>query len=94
MSGRNQAVWDRIAPDYVDVGRHNWASGEAPWGIWGVPETEANLLPPLAGRDVIELGCGTGYVSSWMARRGGHPVAASMCPSPMRALTWPSASTG
>jgi len=72
---RNQAVWDRIAPAYVEAGRRNWATGEARWGIWGVPETEANLLPPLAGRDVIELGCGTGYVSSWVARRGGHPVA-------------------
>ncbi|GAA3438991.1 class I SAM-dependent methyltransferase [Kutzneria kofuensis] len=24
--------------------------------------------------DVIELGCGTGYVSSWLARRGAKPV--------------------
>jgi SAM-dependent methyltransferase len=72
---RNRAVWDRIAPAYVEAGRRNWATGEARWGIWGVPESEANLLPQLAGRDVIELGCGTGYVSSWVARRGGHPVA-------------------
>ncbi|MET9022788.1 class I SAM-dependent methyltransferase [Actinopolymorpha sp. NPDC004070] len=26
------------------------------------------------GKDVIELGCGTGYVSSWVARAGGRPV--------------------
>jgi cyclopropane fatty-acyl-phospholipid synthase-like methyltransferase len=24
--------------------------------------------------DTIELGCGTGYVSSWLARRGARPV--------------------
>ena len=29
------------------------------------------LLPDeLDGRDAIELGCGTGYVSAWLARRG------------------------
>ncbi|WP_345033468.1 class I SAM-dependent methyltransferase [Kutzneria kofuensis] len=28
----------------------------------------------VSGMDVIELGCGTGYVSSWLARRGAKPV--------------------
>ena len=28
----------------------------------------------VAGLDVIELGCGTGYVSAWLARRGARPV--------------------
>ena len=28
----------------------------------------------LAGKDVIELGCGTAYVSSWLARRGARVV--------------------
>jgi SAM-dependent methyltransferase len=33
------------------------------------------MLPPgLVGLDVIELGCGTGYVSAWLARRGARPV--------------------
>ncbi len=33
------------------------------------------MLPDdLAGMQAIELGCGTGYVSAWMARRGAHPT--------------------
>jgi SAM-dependent methyltransferase len=33
------------------------------------------LLPDsLAGRDAIELGCGTAYVSAWLARRGARVV--------------------
>ena len=33
------------------------------------------MLPAdLAGRDSIELGCGTGYVSAWLARRGARPA--------------------
>ena len=45
------------------------------WGIWGVPERQVRMLPEtLAGLDTIELGCGTGYVSAWLARRGARPV--------------------
>ncbi len=33
------------------------------------------MLPAdLNGRDSIELGCGTGYISAWLARRGTRPV--------------------
>jgi ubiquinone/menaquinone biosynthesis C-methylase UbiE len=33
------------------------------------------VLPAdLQGRDSIELGCGTGYVSAWLARRGARPA--------------------
>jgi SAM-dependent methyltransferase len=32
------------------------------------------MLPEARGLDVIELGCGTAYVSSWLARRGAHVV--------------------
>ena len=47
----------------------------AAWGIWQVPESEVRMLPDdLAGKDVIELGCGTAYVSSWLARRGARVV--------------------
>jgi ubiquinone/menaquinone biosynthesis C-methylase UbiE len=28
----------------------------------------------LGGQDVIELGCGTAYVSAWLARRGARVV--------------------
>ncbi len=50
-------------------------SAEPSWGIWGVPEDELGLLPAdMTGMDAIELGCGTGYVSAWMARRGARVV--------------------
>ena len=68
---RNRAAWDIFSRDYVEPGRRNWARTPS-WGIWGIPETEAQLLPEVAGRDVIELGCGTAYVSAWLARRGAR----------------------
>jgi SAM-dependent methyltransferase len=72
---RNRAVWDRWAVGYAGPVLRNWSADEPSWGIWGIPEARARLLPPdLAGRDTVELGCGTGYVSAWLARRGARPV--------------------
>ncbi len=71
---RNRSEWNSDAPRYVDPGRRAWASAEPSWGIWGVPEAELRVLPDVAGKDVIELGCGTAYWSAWLARRGAKPV--------------------
>lgn len=71
---RNRAYWDEVnAPIYAESGRRAWASDGISWGIFGVPEAELGALPAdLAGRDVIELGCGTAYLSAWLARRGAR----------------------
>lgn len=56
--------------------RAHWSAPEPFWGIWNTPQARLPLLPDdVAGLDVAELGCGTAYVSSWLARRGAHPVA-------------------
>ena len=70
----NRATWDTDADAWVERGREAWAAEEITWGIWHVPEAELGLLPDVAGLDVIELGCGTGYVSAWLARRGARPI--------------------
>jgi SAM-dependent methyltransferase len=78
----NRAAWDRYAADYVEPGRRAWAASEPSWGIWGVSESEVHLLPDdVAGWDTIELGCGTGYVSAWLARRGANPVGIDNSPA-------------
>ena len=72
---RNKAAWERWAPQYSAAGRETWAEDELRWGIWGLRETEAQLLDGLApGADIVELGCGTASISGWLARRGFHPV--------------------
>ena len=70
----NRASWDADADQWVERGRGDWARQEIGWGVWHVPESELRLLPELDGRDVVELGCGTAYVSAWLARRGARPV--------------------
>ena len=72
---RNRAEWDRMAPDWVQPGRFLWGLDEPVWGNWRVPEAQVGMLAgELDGLDAIELGCGTGYVSAWLARRGARPV--------------------
>lgn len=71
---RNREAWDSWADEWVASGERNWTQAEPDWGIWGIPESELHMLDGVEGADVIELGCGTGYVSSWVARRGGRPV--------------------
>jgi SAM-dependent methyltransferase len=70
---RNRTAWDRWAPEWVAAGERNWAS-EPHWGVWGFPESQLHMIDAAEGLDVIELGCGTGYVSAWLARRGARPV--------------------
>src|SRR4249920_632056 len=72
---RNRIAWDRWAADYADPGAALWAQDAPTWGIWGVPESQLRMLPSdLADKDAIELGCGTAYVSAWLARRGARVV--------------------
>ncbi len=57
------------------AGERDWASNIPTWGIWRLPESAVRMFPPdPSGLDVIELGCGTAYVSSWLARRGAQPT--------------------
>ena len=71
---RNRTAWDNQADWYAKPGERNWASEEPVWGLWGIREDDVGFFPDLEGRDVLEDGCGTGYVSAWIARRGGRPI--------------------
>lgn len=67
----NRAHWNVKAEGYVAPAERNWALEVPQWGEWNIPDAELALLPPdMSGMRAIELGCGTAYVSSWMARRG------------------------
>lgn len=69
----NQAYWNKRAPQWIAAGEAAWAASEPRWGIWAAPENQLELLPEdMTGIKAVELGCGTGYVSGWMARRGAH----------------------
>ncbi len=71
---RNRDMWDAWAPDWFERGKRAWEMDEPCWGIHQIPETQVGLLRGFSQGQVIELGCGTGYVSAWLSRLGGKPI--------------------
>jgi SAM-dependent methyltransferase len=73
---RNRAFWDEKAQEFIEAGEEAWKRDTPAWGIWQIPESEVRMLPDsVTDKDVIELGCGTAYVSAWLARKGARVVA-------------------
>ena len=86
---RNRAYWDDLARQYVEAGERAWAREEPVWGIWNVPEAEVRVLPEkLDGKDTIELGCGTAYISAWLSRRGARVVGIDNSEAQLRTATY------
>src|SRR5580704_16317608 len=71
----NTELWTRVNSEYADEHAFRaWAADDITWGIFNVPETQLGVLGDVAGLDVVELGCGTAYLSAWLARRGARPT--------------------
>jgi SAM-dependent methyltransferase len=71
----NRGVWTESNREYTDAQADRaWRAEEITWGMFGVPESEVEVLGDVSGHDIVDLGCGTGYFSAWLARRGGRPV--------------------
>jgi SAM-dependent methyltransferase len=77
----NRDAWTGNAREYAERAEAQWAAEEMTWGEWHVPEARLRSLPAVDGLDVVELGCGTGYVSAWLARRGARPVGIDVTPA-------------
>lgn len=80
---KNREAWTAFSVEFAEPGRRAWARSEIAWGVWEVPEATARGFEgvQLAGKDVIELGCGTAYFSAWMARAGARPVGIDVTPA-------------
>jgi SAM-dependent methyltransferase len=71
----NRDAWTRANAAYThERARSAWAQEEITWGIWEVPEAVLGTIPDVNGKDVIELGCGTGYFGARLKRRGARRV--------------------
>ena len=71
---RNRTFWNELSDDYqAEQGRQLAIHGAA-WGVWQIPEDELRVLGDVAGRDVLELGCGAAQWSIWLAQHGARAV--------------------
>ena len=71
---RNRAFWDARADEYQETHREHIGRPEPRWGIWQLPESELQVLGDVAGKDVLELGCGAAQWSILLAAQGARCV--------------------
>jgi SAM-dependent methyltransferase len=72
---QNRAAWNADADDYQ--ARHGAQLEESTglaWGTTQIPESELHILGDVAGKDVLELGCGAAQWSIGLAKLGARPV--------------------
>jgi SAM-dependent methyltransferase len=71
---RNREFWDSDADAYQAAHGEKLTAKPAAWGTWRIPESRLRVLGAVAGRDVLELGCGAAQWSIHLARREAHVV--------------------
>jgi len=74
-AARNRASWDASSDEYQ--ARHGGmlaASGGFAWGTSQIPESELHVLGDVAGKAILEFGCGAAQWSIALAQRGARPV--------------------
>jgi SAM-dependent methyltransferase len=73
-AARNRAHWDAKSDKYQREHASQLNEKPCAWGVWALPEAELNILGDVAGKDVLEFGCGAAQWSIFLAKRGARPV--------------------
>jgi SAM-dependent methyltransferase len=75
-------LWDVVNERFTDADADaQWATDGIRWGLFRLPETELGLLGDVRGVDIVELGCGTAFLSASLARAGARPVGVDLSPA-------------
>jgi SAM-dependent methyltransferase len=69
---KNSTFWNQISAEYQRVHGAQLGIVELTWGVWSIPESQLHVLGDVAGKDVLEFGCGGAQGSLALARRGAH----------------------
>jgi len=72
---KNRAMWQATSDSYEERHAASLAGQNAmAWGLWRIPEAELRIFGEVAGKDILELGCGAARWSIELARLGARPV--------------------
>lgn len=66
----NRTYWDGSAADYLAEHGSFLGASEFIWCPEGIHESEVGLLGDVARRQILEVGCGAGQCSRWLAEQG------------------------
>jgi SAM-dependent methyltransferase len=74
-AAHNRAAWDKLSEEYQTRHAEFIGRKDSPrWGMWQLPESELAVLGDVAGKDVLELGCGAAQWSILLAGLGARVV--------------------
>lgn len=71
---KNQAFWDGTSDAYQATHGPRLEQTALAWGVWRIPESELHVLGDVAGREVLELGCGADQWTSSPVASGARAV--------------------
>ena len=76
--------WDADADDYLAEHGRDIGDADFVWCPEGLREADACLLGDVAGRRVLEVGCGSAPCSRWLAAAGARAVALDLSGAMLR----------
>ena len=72
---KNRLAWDKNSDAYQARHSDDLTQHALAWGVWRVPESELRVLGDVAGKDMLELGCGAAQFSIALAQLGAYVTA-------------------
>ena len=79
---RHRDLWALVNERFTDADAEGqWAADGIRWGLFRLPEAELGLLGDVRGLDIVELGCGSAFLSASLARAGARPVGVDLSPA-------------
>jgi SAM-dependent methyltransferase len=71
---KNRVHWDGTSDAYQARHGEQLEANRLAWGVWSIPESELNVLGDVAGKDVLEFGCGAAQWSIGLTKLGARCV--------------------
>ena len=81
---RNREFWDADSDDYQAAHGNDLTQRPLAWGAFRIPESELQVLSDIAGKDVLELGCGGAQWSIALTGTGTKCVGLDVSRSQLR----------
>ena len=80
----NRRAWNKESAEYQRRHSQFLTDKALAWGTWRIPEEQLRLLGPVAGKLVLEYGCGGAQFSTALAEAGARPVGLDLSEEQLR----------
>lgn len=78
---RHRELWAQVSAEHTDAeADERWQSRGIEWGLFRLSERRLGVVGDVTGLDVVEVGCGTAYLSAHLSRAGARVVAVDLSP--------------